>query len=325
MIVTELYNGQGLGNQLWSYVVTRVLAMDMGVGFGILGAERFKGKDFLSLDFGTPPSGGEGPEGGPPRRLPDGIHNYLVEKEQWYEPFNCDVRDYDCTLLHIADNTKIEGYFQSERYIEHRREAIRDWLAINPAYNCTNYASDNVCVLNIRGGEYRAHRELLLPKTYWENAIGHMQAINPSMKFVIVTDDIKYTSRLFPQYESLHVNIGTDYSRVHNARYLILANSSFSFFPTWTSRSVKRIIAPKYWARHNVSDGFWACGFNLYRDWEWLDRNGHLYSYDECAAEYSAYKESHLLDQLSPRPSKKVPLLVLRRAVAGLRKSLRGY
>ena len=35
MIVTELYNGQGLGNQLFSYVMTRVLALDKGYDFGI--------------------------------------------------------------------------------------------------------------------------------------------------------------------------------------------------------------------------------------------------------------------------------------------------
>ena len=299
--------------------------MDMGVSFGIIGAEKFKGKDFLHLDFGTPPPGGRSPEGGPPEELPLGIENYFVEKERWYAPYNCDVRDYDEALLRIADNTKIEGYFQSERYIAHRREQICDWLAINTAYNCTNYASNNICVLNIRGGEYRAHCDLLLPKTYWENAIKQMRAMNSSMEFVIVTDDPKYTSRLFPQYESLHLNVGTDYSRIHNARYLILANSSFAFFPTWTSRSVQRVIAPKYWARHNISDGFWACGFNLYRDWEWLDRNGRLYSYDECVTEYTAYKAMHQLDRLPPKATKNVPLKTIREKIARLRKYLRGY
>ncbi|GAH68596.1 unnamed protein product, partial [marine sediment metagenome] len=58
MIVTELYNGQGLGNQLWSYVVTRVIALDRGFDFGIMNPEKFKGKDFMSLDFGKEVIGG---------------------------------------------------------------------------------------------------------------------------------------------------------------------------------------------------------------------------------------------------------------------------
>lgn len=58
MIVTELYDGQGLGNQLWSYVVTRVLALDRGFEFGIINPEKFKGSSFLSLDFGKQVLGG---------------------------------------------------------------------------------------------------------------------------------------------------------------------------------------------------------------------------------------------------------------------------
>jgi hypothetical protein len=325
MIVTELYNGQGLGNQLWSYVVTRVIAMDNNINFGILGAERFKGKDFLNLDFGVPPIGGSSPEGGPPIHLPDGIEHYYAEKEQWYPRFNCDVRDYDINLLHISKNTKIEGYFQSEKYIAHRRETIRNWLKINKIYNCTKYASEDVCVMNIRGGEYRAHKELLLPKTYWENAMQYMKASNPNMRFVIVTDDTKYTSQLFPDLESLHSNMGTDYSRIHNSKYLILANSSFAFFPAWTSQSVRRVIAPKYWARHNISDGFWACAFNLYRDWEWLDRSGRLHSYQECVEEYSRYSQANRLNELSHKQYKNTYFLNLRKIVAGMRKKIRGY
>ena len=35
MIVTEIYKGQGLGNQLWCYITTRVMAKDKGYNFGI--------------------------------------------------------------------------------------------------------------------------------------------------------------------------------------------------------------------------------------------------------------------------------------------------
>ena len=52
MIITELYNGQGLGNQLWCYAVTRVIAQKNGYDFGIMSRNKFKGSDFLELDFG---------------------------------------------------------------------------------------------------------------------------------------------------------------------------------------------------------------------------------------------------------------------------------
>ena len=302
MIVTELYNGQGLGNQLWSYVVTRTLALDKGLNFGIMSPEKFKGKEFLDLDFGKIIQGGSGPEGGPPKTLPQGIVHYYVEKDTWYEKYKCDIRDYDSGVLNIEDNTKIEGYFQSERYILHRKNEIRRWLKVSENYDCYDYYHDDICILNIRGGEYKGNAELILSKKYWTDAIRNMLSINKNLEFVIITDDVKYTQALLPEYPSYHFDIGKDYSIVKNAKYLILANSSFSFFSAWTSETVKYVIAPKYWARHNISDGFWACAFNLYQGWMWQDKSGALFSYDECAAEYAIYKVKHILDALPGRP-----------------------
>ncbi len=305
MIVTELYNGQGLGNQLWSYVVTRTIALDRGFDFGIMGYEKFKGKDFLELDFGKKVIGGSGPEGGPPTNLPEGIVIYYVEKDTWYEKYGCDIRDYDPGLLAIADNTKIEGYFQSEKFILHRRNEIRSWLRIKSDYDCYDFSRDDICILNIRGGEYRGNHDLILSRKYWIDAINNMLRINKHLEFVIITDDVRYARELLPQYRSFHFSIGKDYAAVKNARYLILANSSFSFFPAWTSETVKYVIAPKYWARHNISDGFWGCAFNLYRDWMWQDRSGALFTYEECEAEYARYKLEHKIHEFKGRPPQK--------------------
>lgn len=302
MIVTELYNGQGLGNQLWSYVVTRTLALDKGFDFGIMSPEKFKGKEFLDIDFGRKVEGGSGPEGGPPITLPQGIFNYYVEKDTWHEEYQCDIRDYDPNLLDIADNTKIEGYFQSENFILHRKTEIREWLRVKDDHDCYDFSHDNMCILNIRGGEYKGNHDLILSKKYWTDAIKNMLRINNNLEFVIITDDVKYARAMFPQYQSFHFEIGKDYSIVKNAKYLILANSSFSFFPTWTSKTVKYVIAPKYWARHNISDGFWACAFNLYKDWMWQDRNGGLYTFTECEKEYSRYKSEHRIHEFKERP-----------------------
>jgi len=302
MIVTELYNGQGLGNQLWSYVIIRTLALDRGFDFGIMGKEKFKGNDFFTLDFGKKVNGGSGPEGGPPSTLPDGIEYYYIEKENWFEKYNCDIRDYDNGLLSILDNTKIEGYFQSEKFILHRRNEIKQWLQVKSEFDCYDFSKDNLCILNIRGGEYKGNYDLILSKKYWINGINNMLKIKNDLEFIIITDDINYTRKLLPQYPSYHFSIGKDYSIVKNAKYLILANSSFSFFPAWTSETVKYIIAPKYWARHNISDGFWACPFNLYQGWMWQDKKGNLYSYEDCKNEYKEYKEKNIIDNYKKRP-----------------------
>ena len=76
---------------------------------------------------------------------------------------------------------------------------------------------------------------------------------------------------------------------IKNAKYLILSNSSFAWFPAWTSEKLKYCIAPKYWGRHNISDGYWSLGYNLTNGWMYQDRKGKLYTYDECHKELQEY------------------------------------
>lgn len=292
MLVTEIYNGSGLGNQLFNYVVTRSIALDNGYEFGIMSPHKFKGHDFLSLDFGKEVIGGSSPfEGAPPTELPQGITNYYAEKKIWYDKFNCDIRIYDKLLHTVPDNTKIEGYMQAEEFFMHRKEEVKQWLKVKEEKDCYDFSNENTCVLNIRGGEYLGVPELILPRTYWLNAINNMCKVNKDLNFIIITDDVRYCNHILPEYPAYHFDIGKDYSIIKNAHYLILSNSSFAFFPTWTSETVKYVIAPKYWARP-YSDGFWACGFNLYRDWMWQDTSGNLFTYQQCKDEFDIYIKS---------------------------------
>jgi hypothetical protein len=291
MIVTEIYNGQGLGNQLFCYITTRSIALENGYEFGIMNPNKFKCLDFLDLDFGKEVIGGSGPEGGPPTQLPDGILNYYYEKQLNDSRFNCNITEIDEYLLNIPDNTKIDGILQSEDYFIKRKSEIKNWLKVKPDSDCYEFSDENICIINLRGGEYRAVSDLYLTENYWSKAVDNMLKINPNFRFVVITDDVNAGKQMFPNYEVYHFNVGKDYSIIKNAHYLILSNSSFSFFPTWTSETVKYVIAPKYWARHNISDGFWSCGYNIYRDWNWMDRDGKLYSYDECISEKNKYKK----------------------------------
>ena len=79
MIVSEIYTGSGLGNQIWHYVVTRLIAEKNGYKYGIQRPERWKGAQFMPIDFGETVIGGDGPEGGPPNSLPEGITSYYPE------------------------------------------------------------------------------------------------------------------------------------------------------------------------------------------------------------------------------------------------------
>ena len=295
MILTRLVHGQGLGNAFHTYVTTRVIAADRNVEFGLLGAETLgdkryndKGLYFMDLYLGEKVDENK-------------TFNLYKEKEvrvkfshsQHDATLGCDIRLADPDLPNVPDDTELYGTMQSEDYIYHRKEEIKQWLKIKPEYDTKEFTDDNICVLNIR--DYEGDHTLFLPRDYWVRAIYHMLRINPNMQFLVITENVDMAKRLLPELSEnvYHFDVCKDYAIVKNARWLIMSNSSFAYFPAFTNDEAKLIIAPKYWARHNVSDGYWATGANLCRDFIYMDREGNLQSYGECKREFELYKLEH--------------------------------
>ena len=292
MVVTEIYKGQGLGNQLWCYVVTRVIAKEKGYDFGIKNPKNFKCLDFMDLDFGKDVVGGTGPEGGPPETLPEGIKYYYLEKRTNHPKTGEDIRDHDRHLMNVLNETKIDGIMQDEQYIIKHKEDVCKWLTVKKEFECFDYASDDICVINFRGGEFMGVKNLFLPQKYWDYAVREMKKINPKFTFVVITEDVKTAKKFFPDFDVFHFSVSKDYAVIKNAHYLIMSNSTFAWFPAWTSKTLKFAIAPKYWASYNVSDGYWSCGYNLTSGWSYLDREGKIFTYEECLEELKKYMEN---------------------------------
>ena len=120
--------------------------------------------------------------------------------------------------------------------------------------------------------------------------MAQMKKIRSDMEFMIVTDDVTMAHKLLPGIPAYHFPVHGDYVTVKNARYLIISNSSFACFPAFTSETVQKVIAPKYWARHNVSNGYWASEQNIYTGFEYLGRDGRLYDAQACREELETYR-----------------------------------
>ncbi len=72
-----------------------------------------------------------------------------------------------------------------------------------------------------------------------------------------------------------------------------------------SSTELRYAIAPKYWARHNISDGFWSSEQNIYNFLTYQDRKGKLFSAEECKKELEEYKKrSSLYGRRNKRPGK---------------------
>lgn len=289
MIYTQFLYGQGWGNQLPVYVTTRAIAKRNGYEFGFAGLENLgdrryndKGVYFMDLHIGMPIHG---------------ITSEYTEKEkrlffnhsQHDATHGVDIRLIDQDLLNVPDNTKIMGLMQGEDYFWDYREEVKEWLKVKPEFDCMDFRSDDICVLNIR--DYEADPILFLPRDYWVRAIYHMLSLNPNMQFLVITENPDMAKRLLPELADnvYHFDLAKDYSIVKNAKWLIISNSSFAYFPAFCG-DAHLIIAPKYWSRHNVSDGYWSCGYNISRKFTYMDRQGKLQSYNEVVREFEIYK-----------------------------------
>ena len=294
MLGIETQEGFGLGNQLFFYVTTRCIALDKGYEFSVLDPEHFAnnmhsdcGLYFMNLDMGVPSK-------------KEDYKKVFHEKETRLFVGNSKhdlthgayVTDADERLFEIEDDTLIYGNLQAEDYFVSHKEEIKKWLAVRPEYDCKEYSRDNLCILHLRCSDYMGSPELFLRRKYWILGMKQMKKINPNMEFMIITNDVKEAGKLLPGIPAYNFDLAKDYTILKNAKYLLLANSSFAYFPTFTSDTVKYILAPKYWARHNVSDGYWASEQNIYAGWNYMDRRGRVFTAEECKEELAQYKRT---------------------------------
>lgn len=309
MIGTEFLKGQGLGNQLFCYVTARMAAEEKGCDFCTAGQEQFavnihsdRGMYFMDVDLGRAISQEE----------KKNFHIYQEAETRLFignsrhdMEHGCYISGRDEALMDVEDNTLIYGNMQDESYFIGQLDKVKQWLKVKPEYDSYEYSRENLCIINMRGGEYTGSPELYIDKSYWIHGIKEMKKIRPDMEFMIVTDDVEAAGKMLPGIEAHHFDIGKDYVTLKNAHYLLLSNSSFACLPAHTSDTLKFAIAPKYWARHNVSDGYWASEQNIYSLYHYMDRKGRLFTADECRRELQQYKErSRKYAHRNQRPGK---------------------
>lgn len=303
MIATKIGAGDGLGNQLFRYITLRCMALDHDMEWGIVGSETMAnnmhsscGLYFMELDYGK-------------EVHEEALAHYNEREDRIFIgnsrhdlTHGCYVTGVDDKLLHPADNTLYWGNMQAEAYYLRHREEIREWLRVKDEYDCKEFCREHLCVLHLRCSDYLDCPELYLRKRYWLQGMRNMKKLDPDMEFVIITNDVKEASRILPGIPAYNFDLAKDYSIIKNARYLLLSNSSFAYFPAFTSTTVRYILAPKYWARHNVSDGYWASEQNIYEGFHYQDRKGRIFSAEECRQELAEYKRTSPLYRRLNRP-----------------------
>jgi hypothetical protein len=285
MIVTEFHNGQGLGNQLWTYAVLRSLAYKKLIAFGVQSPERFKGARIFNLDFGE--------------RFDKGVVpcEYIREETLYETSFGLDISGPDSRLVNINDGTKFEGHCQSLSYLVEDISLLRAWIAVKPELLNAALGRNN-CVVHVRGGDYLTTHSCL-PKSYYLNAMEQMRKRLPNIEFVAVTDDVKYCKNVLPgipivgsaasgslnESKANHHGGGDvfeDFQILYNAENIILSASTFSFWPAYLNPRNPLVIAPKYWFGHSKSNGWWSPKDSIIKYWQYLDADGFIFDGNKC-------------------------------------------
>ena len=244
--------------------------------------------------------------------MEEGFKHYYKEKWVHHKTAPGEIGDPDNKFYSLPDNCYINGNFQRMSYVEDRRDDICDWLTYDN--KVTDYSSENICVIQLRGGDYTTGHSML-PSIYYKMAMQRMMENNPNVEFVVVTDDPKTAGQMLPgvpvvgsavseEKDQYQRNIswytypggpvGIDYSILNTAKYAIISASTFAFWPIWTNKQLHAVIAPKYWFDWSRSNGWWRPKDGIVKDESWLymDMEGGLYESNTCVEHAAVYYDN---------------------------------
>jgi hypothetical protein len=169
------------------------------------------------------------------------------------------------------DNVDLLGYFQTEKYFKHIEQLIRNDFTFHETISTqcqttiTNIrntemidmgdvCSTEIIAMHIRRGDYVTLQDYhpVLPIEYYTEALAKM----PYVHVLVFSDDIEWCQQYFKGSRFFFSKSNTsaaDLCLMSMCDYHIIANSSFSWWGAWLSKS-KQVIAPAQWFGPALSD-----------------------------------------------------------------------
>lgn len=149
-------------------------------------------------------------------------------------------------------HTKIQGYFQSEKYFIANRSLIRNYIMQKIRAYKTGQSWDYV--IQIRLGDMARDPQIrqihgIITDDYLESAI-KIHGLS-SESFLVVTDDFEKIVHELPKFAGLDKNYCPSYSDLEDlytltmAKKIIISNSTFGWWGAWLGGG--EVIAPKKW------------------------------------------------------------------------------
>ena len=168
-------------------------------------------------------------------------------------------------------NLELAGYFQSEKYFNHNRQAIVDLICdykyeIQDKLDIYFEGIENEKIaIHFRRGDYLhlQHAHVVQKIEYYQKSLERMaeefglefNQLNYNFDFVIFSDDIEYCKEipLFKQFKNFHFmdSVESDVEELYlmsMCNHFIIANSTFSWWGAYLCQDKdKVVIAPSAW------------------------------------------------------------------------------
>lgn len=168
--------------------------------------------------------------------------------------------EFDSNLYDTCpDGTDLYGFFQSEKYFKCIEDTLRKELnfAKETKSFCNHYIKSRfqdkkLISIHVRRGDYLKENNFVnLSLEYYLNGL----SILPTTSVLVLSDDPEwckqnFTDERFTVIESN--NSAVDLCIMSLCDYHIIANSSFSWWGSWLSKS-KKTIAPLQWFQNDYS------------------------------------------------------------------------
>lgn len=176
------------------------------------------------------------------------LFNYCPEDKVDNSSYLFKESSFHYTKPDYMPNLKLEGYFQSEKYFKQEEGYIREILEIAPEYK---FEKKDYCAIHVRRGDYLKQPQYhpVLPYSYYSLAVEKIEKETGCDRYIVFSDDPKWCKEIFTEskfqvrdrmYDKGH---WFDFSEQTSCRFHIIANSTFSWWSAWLSKS-EYVVAP---------------------------------------------------------------------------------
>ena len=157
----------------------------------------------------------------------------------------------------------LDGYWQTEKYFSDIITTLREEFRFKPITGKSNKAllpqiqERPSCSIHVRRGDYVKHPELggICTPEYYREAIEKLQSqTDEALQYIVFSDDIPYCKKLFAEHNATFCNWNRgannwmDLELMRACEHHIIANSSFSWWGAWLTKSNGQTLAPKIWS-----------------------------------------------------------------------------